>query len=112
MVMGEMAIAASRSGSTAGNTIALAEEVAAGTPAALPALPAGAAANRLTLARWLVSGNHPLTARVMVNRLWQMLFGVGIVKTSEDFGIAGAMAHCIPSFLTGSLVSLWTAAGT
>jgi hypothetical protein len=65
------------------------EEVTATTPAALPPLPAGAPANRLTLANWLVSHDNPLTARVMVNRLWQMLFGTGIVKTSEDFGLQG-----------------------
>ena len=63
------------------------EDVQPGTPAALP--PLKGSADRLTLARWLVSPEHPLTARVVVNRLWQELFGRGIVGTSENFGVRG-----------------------
>ena len=65
------------------------DEVQAGTPAAMPALAKLNDPNRLDLARWLVSPQHPLTARVVVNRLWQELFGRGIVATSENFGVRG-----------------------
>jgi hypothetical protein len=65
------------------------EQVGPGVPAILPPLSAGPVTNRLALARWLTDPKHPLTARVTVNRFWQQFFGVGIVKTSEDFGTRG-----------------------
>ena len=65
------------------------DKVEAATPAVMPPLPAGAKANRLGLAQWLVDPANPLTARVTVNRFWQRFFGTGIVKTSEDFGVQG-----------------------
>ena len=65
------------------------ERVFPGVPASLSPLPDDAQQNRLGLARWLVSADNPLTARVTVNRFWRDLFGLGIVKTSEDFGVQG-----------------------
>jgi hypothetical protein len=65
------------------------EKVTAAVPASLPPLPPDKPANRLTLAEWLLQPDHPLTSRVAVNRFWQLLFGVGLVKTSEDFGSQG-----------------------
>ncbi len=65
------------------------DEVTPEVPTILPRLPQGTSTNRLGLAQWLVDPDHPLTARVTVNRLWQSLFGVGLVKTSEDFGVMG-----------------------
>ena len=65
------------------------DKVTPAVPAALPPLPAGAPRNRLGLAEWLVDPSHPLTARVAVNRYWQMYFGTGLVKTTEDFGSQG-----------------------
>lgn len=74
-----------------GNYLSLGDEVTAGVPAAFNALPADAPMNRLTLARWLVSPENPLTARVIVNRHWEQVFGIGIVETSEEFGSQGEL---------------------
>jgi len=65
------------------------EKVDRGVPSILPPLPEGASNDRLGLAKWLTAPNHPLTARVIVNRYWQQFFGTGIVKTAEDFGAQG-----------------------
>jgi hypothetical protein len=65
------------------------EKVTSGTPEVLPALPEGAPASRLGLAQWATMRENPLTARVAVNRIWQMLFGAGIVRTPADFGAQG-----------------------
>ncbi len=67
------------------------ERVDRAVPATLPAMPRDYPNNRLGFARWLVNREHPLTARVTVNHFWQMLFGVGLVKTSEDFGTQGEL---------------------
>jgi hypothetical protein len=67
------------------------DKVAAAVPAIFPPLPEGAPVNRLGLAMWLTRPDHPLVARVTVNRFWQQLFGRGIVKTAEDFGSQGQL---------------------
>ncbi len=71
-----------------GNYLDLGDVVTPGTPAVFPPLPPGPA-DRLALARWLVSVENPLTARVAVNRFWEALFGAGLVRTSEEFGSQG-----------------------
>jgi len=72
-----------------GNFLAKGKVVTPGVPAFLPPLSTNQPANRLALAQWFVNPENPLTARVTVNRLWERLFGTGIVKTSEDFGKQG-----------------------
>jgi hypothetical protein len=73
-----------------GNWLVKGEQVQADVPQSLGRLPAGAPRNRLGLAMWLTDKSNPLTARTMVNRLWEQLFGTGLVETLEDMGSQGA----------------------
>jgi mono/diheme cytochrome c family protein len=73
-----------------GNYTTKGEEVSATTPSALPPMAPDLPRNRLGLARWIMSREDPLVARVTVNRVWSQLFGAGIVETTEDFGVMGA----------------------
>jgi hypothetical protein len=72
-----------------GNFLDPGDRVEPGVPHALHPYPAGAPANRLGLARWLVDPQNPLTARVAVNRLWAQIYGAGLVESEEDFGTQG-----------------------
>ena len=65
------------------------DRVEAGTPGILPPMASSLPRNRLGFARWLFTEDQPLTARVAVNRMWQEIFGVGLVKTADDFGSQG-----------------------
>jgi hypothetical protein len=72
-----------------GNFLDLGEQVSAGTPAAFFPLPDGDGPDRLGLAHWLISSENPLTPRVIANRYWEQIFGIGLVATSEEFGSQG-----------------------
>jgi hypothetical protein len=74
-----------------GNFLTKGAVVEPAVPSKLHALPQGAAPDRMGVARWLVSRDNPLTARVMVNRLWAQMFGTGLVETEEDFGTQGEL---------------------
>ncbi len=89
MVMQEMPVPRDAHILTRGEYQKPGDKVSRDVPASLPPLPRDLPNNRLGFARWLASPQHPLTSRVAVNRLWQMLFGTGLVKTVDDFGAQG-----------------------
>jgi hypothetical protein len=72
-----------------GNYLSKGDEVSEGVPAVFAPLPDGAPRDRLALARWIVSPENPMTSRVIVNRFWEAIFGIGLVRTSEEFGSQG-----------------------
>src|SRR5438445_887511 len=72
-----------------GNYADMGKEVQEGVPAAFHPLPKDLPPNRLALAKWLVDPDNPLTARVIANRFWEQIFGIGIVRTAEEFGSQG-----------------------
>jgi hypothetical protein len=74
-----------------GSYLAEGEEVSAEVPEFLPPMEPGIPRNRLSLATWLLARDNPLTARVHVNRVWEQLFGIGLVETLEDFGTQGSL---------------------
>jgi mono/diheme cytochrome c family protein len=74
-----------------GNFLVKGKEVREGVPAALHPFPEGEPLNRLGLARWIIHPDNPLTARIVVNRTWEQLFGTGLVSTSEDWGVRGEL---------------------
>ena len=74
-----------------GNFLDLDQQVTVGLPEAFHAPPKNEPLNRLALARWLIDENNPLTARVIANRYWDLIFGVGLVQTSEEFGSQGEL---------------------